>query len=424
MKKTTRNASALSRARAPRSPRRRGSIIIVVLVTMAFAAMALTIFIEKAANDLLVEVRAADASRMRLEAYSAMETTLAVLEDYRSALGGLHSPAEGWGDPLGFAGYEPVDEVRRAGLNPEFTVEVSFEDESGKISLPNVQANTLTTLFQYWGLDEGTSSKLTDALLGWMKPDYVPASAGAPQAEDYESGELPFAPPARTLRSFDELASIEFVRDVFYDQTGLPNELWHRFVATFSLYDFQSSNINAAPPDILGAYGNLDPSLEQKLAEFLAGADGHTKTGGAGYFVSTDEVNQLLGGGTPAANLGVTISALRVIVTVRQGQASYRLNSLVAIPGGTGAKIPAAWTQQQTPSAAAGTGQQGSATNTVAPGNSGVSRASTSPNTTRASGASTTQQNLNYPYAYLEVRENDLIPPPLPMIATAAEISE
>lgn len=389
---------------------RRGSIIIVVLITMAFAAIALTLFMEKAANDLLVEVRAADASRMRLEAYSAMETTLGVLEDYRAALGGLHSPAEGWSDPLGFAGYEYADDIRRTGINPDYTVEVTFEDESGKLSLPNVNATTLINLFKYWELDETTSAKLADALLGWMRPDYIPATAGAPLPEDYDAGDLPFTAPARTLRSFDELASIDFARDIFYDETGRPNDLWHRFVQTFSLYDFQTSNINAAPPDILGALGNLDPALDQKLAGFLQGEDGRAASGSAGYFASKDEVNTLLGAGTPASQLGVTISALRIIVTVRQGQASYRLNALVAMPGANGAKIPAGWTQKPATSAA-------SSNNNVTPGNQGASSASNNPNITRANAAAgATQKNLNYPYTYLEIRENDQVPPPAPTI--------
>jgi hypothetical protein len=38
-----------------------------------------------------------------------LETTLAVLEQFRAAFNGLHSSAEGWADPLGFAAYAPAD---------------------------------------------------------------------------------------------------------------------------------------------------------------------------------------------------------------------------------------------------------------------------------------------------------------------------
>ncbi len=82
---------------------RRGSVLIIVLVSLVFATAALVLFIEKAETDLLVPIREADAARLRLEAYSALETTLAVLEDFRIVSDGLHSPAEGWTDPLDVA---------------------------------------------------------------------------------------------------------------------------------------------------------------------------------------------------------------------------------------------------------------------------------------------------------------------------------
>jgi len=415
---------------------RRASIIIVVLIMMAVASMAMVIFMEKVANDTTVEIRAADASRMRLEAYSAMETVIGTLEDYRSALGALRSPAEGWGvppnDALAFAGYELADfdengRPRYYGINPDYTVEVTFEDESGKLSLPNINATRLNNLFAYWGLETDTAAKLTDALLGWMRKDYISATAGAPQAQDYSSGDLPFLPPGRTLRSFDELASIDFVRDFFYDENGRPNDYYRRFTKVFSLYDFPTTNINGATPDVLGALGSQDPDTDEKLSEFINGAD--PAAGGVpGWFASRSEISQLLGD-SPATALGVTISALRIIVTVRQNQASYRLNCLISVPpGGNGAKIPSGWSQLRP----AGAVTSGSA----APGSVSAANMSTSANASSSSvrgasqaaalggGAATSTAsavpvaNLRYPYVYLEVRENDQLPPPSPIIST------
>jgi general secretion pathway protein K len=58
-------------------PRCRGSVLIIVLVTMLFAVAALTLFIEKASTDLIVATRDATDTRLRAEAYSALETTVA-----------------------------------------------------------------------------------------------------------------------------------------------------------------------------------------------------------------------------------------------------------------------------------------------------------------------------------------------------------
>src|SRR5437867_3170288 len=92
------------RTRAPRA-----SVLVIVMITLLFTVFALVAFVEKAGNDLLVEQHDAEARRLRMEAYSALEVTLGVLEDFREAGNGLHSPAEGWSDPLGFAGYTPTE---------------------------------------------------------------------------------------------------------------------------------------------------------------------------------------------------------------------------------------------------------------------------------------------------------------------------
>ena len=84
--------------------RQRGSVLAVVLVTLVFASTALLLFVQKASTDLLVEVRAADAQRLRMEAYGAMETTLAVLEEFSARGGGAAESAGGVGRAVGVDG--------------------------------------------------------------------------------------------------------------------------------------------------------------------------------------------------------------------------------------------------------------------------------------------------------------------------------
>src|SRR3954471_22176049 len=89
---------------------RRGSVLVIVMVTLLFAAFALIAFMERANVDLIVDQREALTRRLRMEAYSALEGTLGVLNDFREVNQGLHSPAEGWGDPLAFANYTPTED--------------------------------------------------------------------------------------------------------------------------------------------------------------------------------------------------------------------------------------------------------------------------------------------------------------------------
>jgi len=365
----------------PADKAQRGSVLLIVLITLMFATVAMFVFIERASNDLLVEKRSSDASRLRLEAYSALETTLAVLEDFRQTNGVLRSPSEGWGDPLAFAGYEPAEGRK---------VEVTFEDESGKYSLPNVTPATLVNLFKSWEMTESDAAKLADAILGWMKKDYVAMSAGAPDAEDYEHEEIPYDPPGRPLKSFSELATIAVARDLFYDETGQPNALWHRFVSAFSLFSFQSPSINGASSELLAGLGITDTLQQKQLDDYLHGR-GIYENKGAGFFKTADEVAAMFGAKSPAAALGTQISSLRIIVTVREGRSSFRINALISPPGG--ATIPVDQTNQS----------------------DSAKTTDSSTNTTTATSTASTQtaKKLNYPFTILEFRENDEMPSPL-----------
>ncbi|MEO7598287.1 MAG: hypothetical protein ABIV50_05110, partial [Opitutus sp.] len=293
----------------------------IVLVTLMFTTLALIAFVEKASDDLIVEARQAAAVRLRQEAYSALEVTLGVLEDFRQVNSALRSPAEGWLDPLGFAGWEPSNGRE---------VEITFEDESGKLSLPHVEAAKMVNLFKGWGLAQTEAERLTDALMVWMKKDHVSASARLP---DYDQGPLPYAPPLRSLRSYSELAAIDYARQMFYDEKGQPNELWHRFVGAFSLLDYKETNLNGLNGNLLYDLGVIDVGQQRQLDDYRNGTGGRTRQG-AGFFESTADAQGILGAQTSLAGYGTQISALRINLTVKEGKTNFRLSVVVAPQGG------------------------------------------------------------------------------------------
>jgi general secretion pathway protein K len=374
----------------PRVCRRGGSILVVVLVTLMFATVALTLFIEKASDNLLVESRVAAARRLRLEAYSALETTLAVLQDFQLVNGGLRSPAEGWDNPLEWAGYVPAEGR---------VVTVEFVDESGKLSLPRITPNTLVDLFKSWEIPQSDAEKLADALLQWMKPDYVPTSG---LLLDYENDPLPYVAPARPLRSFSELAAIDVVREMFFDADSRPNVYGKRFTEAVSLIDFTQSNLNALRPGVLAAYG-FDSNQQAQLGDFLTGT-GAYQTKGPGYFHTPTEAATILGAEAPAG-LGTSIGALRIIVTVLDSpsaRSGFRLNVVVAPPGSDAKVIDQKATTKRP--------------DTVVISSAAPAAAPTPAHSTSTAGAGAGAQNqapsLNYPFTILEIRENDEMPQP------------
>lgn len=354
----------------------RASVLVIVLVTILFVSTALILFVERAGDDLIVEARDATARRLRVEAYSALDVTLAVLEDFRIANGGLRSPAEGWGDPLGFAGWAPTNGR---------IAEISFEDESGKISLPQADAATLMNLFEAWELSQADAERLVDALMGWMRADHVNATALAP---DYENGPLPYRPPHRSLRSYQELAAIEHVRTLFYDESGRPNDLWRRFVEATSLYDFKQTNVNGGRGDVLSAFGVGDPSQQRRVADYLRGT-GDRAYSGPGYFESADQLAAMVGAGTLPAGAGTEISALRVNVTIREGRSEFKVSVVIAPEGGAKAVEPSKGADPTKEQPAETSNKDDAETRR---GDAGS--------------ASSAGKKLRYPFTLLEIREN------------------
>ncbi len=363
------------------SRRQKASVLLIVLVTIAFASAALIAFMERADDDLIVPMRQTGANRMRGEAYAALETVLAVLVDFRAANNNnLRHPAEGWDDPLHF------DWVNYTPANPNRTVTVTFEDESGKMSLPAAIANgngqNIANFFAFKGLPTEEATLLKDSFLAWTTT-YTPTASGASDATIYQQDTIPFTPPRRSLRSWEELRSIDGVKDYFYDSNGALTELGKRFIGAFSLYNFPSSNVNGGKPDTLAVLANLDIDQQRAVLDYLhGGGAGTASIPNLGYFTNAGQVGTLAGVLSPTAGLDVNITALRINVTVKEGLAVYTLSALVTWPGGaTATAAPAPPAQATTPS-----------------------------NGTTVTTAPLTTPNLQYPYTILDVTENDLDP--------------
>ncbi len=378
------------------NPGASGSVILLVLMTLLLTAFALTKYLERTTIDLLADARAASSDRLRVVAYSALETVLGVLQEFRSVDGALHSPAEGWGTPLQFAGYAPP---------PGYTVTVALEDESGKISLPHADFQTLQSLFILLGQKQADAERLADALLVWMQPGYQPVDAFSARATDYEREDPPCDPPGRSLHSFAELASIKYVRDLFFSRQGQPNELWRQFVDSVSLFDFTQPDINGARETTLGAVGGYDTGAVKAITDYLAGQGPYAKEGPT-FFRNPQDVAAIVGQAAVSPRLTTQVSCLRIDVTVRQGTTSYRLSAVVAPPGGARLPPPDSTTTNTNADTGSPTATTTNAQSAATPG------AGTATGAAAANTAATTQPSLNYPFTLLEIRENDQIVDP------------
>ena len=343
-------------------------MILFVLGVILLTAFLLTRLIDRAGGELLAETKAASRTALRDEAYSALEVTLAVLADVSANDGGLHSPSQGWDDPLDYSGYEPP---------PGFTVAVSFEDETGKLPLASVSETVLQHYFETIGATTAEAERLTDALLAWTKADYLPRTSEA-VPRIYENAALPYAPPHRALRSFEELRAIAIIRELFFDPEGQWTGLGEKFRADVSLQSFDHVNVNSARPSVLVALG-VDPTRTITLADELAPAPDPIRD--PKFYRSIAEAAAEHGAELMAAGLGTDVQCLRVRVTVRQGARVFQLEAVVQ-PGNTPARTPAPETATTT----------------------------TDPNASLATPVNPralTRKSIDYPFRILELRETD-----------------
>jgi general secretion pathway protein K len=210
------------------------------------------------------------------------------------------------------------------------------------------------------------------------------------------------------------------VRSSFFDGAGQPNDLYRRFTETFSLYRFKTPNINGNKLEPLLAQSIYDDQQQQRINEYLTGA-GTYQTQGPGFFKSTRTIAAVAGGESAKLGYGTTVAALRITVTVRHGLASFQLSAVIAPDNGATVVPPSNFVSTEVPDASATTSDK-SSTSTAATSTTAASTIvdqKAQPSKSQADTTPTavpTAIKLNYPFTFLEIRENDkpVLPPPVP----------
>jgi len=177
-------------------------------------------------------------------------------------------------------------------------------------------------------------------------------------------------------------------------------------VNDFSLFKFSQPDVNGANADVMATVGQYTDIQQQHISDYLAGTGQYAQQGQQ-WFMNTSTMAAIAGLGGNAAPFGTTITALRVLVTVRDGSSSYRLSAVVAPQGGATIN-----TTNAVNATASTTGASPSATTSLA------ATAAPSSTATTAANAAAASQSINYPFTVLELLEDDEIPqlppPPVP----------
>lgn len=300
---------------------RRGSVLLFVLVLIVVVAAAILKFSERAMSEMAGEGYYVQRDRLRGEAYSALEASLAVLAQYREIDGGLYAPAQGWGDPLVQAGYEPA---------ADRTVTVEFADENAKLALKSADMAepALVGLFTDLGFDPAEVDVLTDSLLDWIDADDNTRPYGA-EKEDYLRTDPAHVAGNRAPRSFAELAAVQGFADLMFTETGRPTPRLEEFMRRVSLWSDGNLNLNTVSDDVLRVSGLFDDKVLSSLSLVLDTPDAPRGSVEGRYFRSLSELAEKVGELPSGLNLGVRTTVLGIVVTVRERQAEYRLRAIV-----------------------------------------------------------------------------------------------
>lgn len=391
---------------------RRGSVIVVVLVTVLLASLMLMKFMESSEVELTLATRQADRERLRTDAYAALETVLAVMAEVKAIDEALYAPEQGWGDPYLYSGSSPREGV---------TVTYAFFDETGKASLPKLDFEGLVQLTMALGLSDADARRFADGLFAWTRTDYTPVDVEA-EASRYERDVIPHEPPKRSLRSWEELRAVRLARDYVYDEDGALTPFGAALRENVSLYEFEGSNVNSLAP-ALGAARGWDATQTATIASYRVGKAARP-AGAPPWFRNARDLSSILGANADTRNIGTEVKLIRVEVTVREGAASMRLGALVGVDKSIALPAVAEGTKTSGTTGQNQSGTQTAATPTATDGTGAQTRATTGTRVQTggetASGAQPSEEKLDYPFRILEVVESSG-PAPAPPVDETEE---
>ncbi len=295
---------------------KKASVILFVLLMIFSSAAIIVAISDYASNAMRVRITATKDFQLRYDAFSALNATIAILEEYSEIDGGIYSYLQGWQKPFA---------DNRIQLPSGSDVEVEIIDESGKIplrALPN--DTTLAKMLEALGLNQREAEEYADLIKDWCDKNDNPSFNGA-EYEDYDTGAT--EPLNRPMETFRELMYVKDANKIFFDENQRPTEFYKKFTSIFSLEPFKKINLNSASQDVLyvlmeAEEKDYDATLYSALrGEIGSIVDGITWCKNATELANRGVVDY------PTNMTTFTAELLKINITIKRGWAVYRLTA-------------------------------------------------------------------------------------------------
>ena len=292
---------------------RRASALAFVLGIVFIASILSVYLIEYSVAELKPRASSAYERSLRMDAYSALNAAVAVLEEYYEIDGGIYAASQGWEYPLA----DGRVELPRGG-----EMQVKITDESSKIPLSKLTSEELVSIFEEMQFSTSIAQTLAECILDWSDSDDSARLNGA-ERDDYDDDEA--FPPNRAIRNLSELKYIKNVRDYFFDENGFPNEYYKAFSEIVSAEDFDKVNLNSASPQVLNMLLVIDgKTYDPALYDAIRGKIGSIEDGIVWIKNSTEALNRGASE-VPSKHVGCQPALLKIEVTIKRGSGEYYL---------------------------------------------------------------------------------------------------
>jgi hypothetical protein len=144
------------------------------------------------------------------------------------------------------------------------------------------------------------------------------------------------------MRSFQEMASIVGLSTLVYDAQGHPNDVWKAITRGATLYRVRKLNVNSVQPAALQAMGWDNP----QIATLQTALESPSLLNPSGRLTmpslpSLDGISDSV--------FGTQIEVLTIHVQVKSGQASFQLQTTIAVPGKASSDEPDTLKEVQSP---------------------------------------------------------------------------
>ena len=284
---------------------KRGSVLIAVLAIVLLLSFIVTRFIDEAVEDLEYRSIFNEPADVRSFTYSMLEVALATIHEVALIDDGkLFAPEQGWADPVKYAGIK---------IPNGWELKIQIQDESNKLSINTMEEALLNQMLEEsFDFDFGTARELSSMLLDWIDPDESRRLNGA-ESEDYLRRKPAYRAANRPLQSLEELGLLEIWEDEFFDENGVPNELFAKLESMVSVINAGAVNINSCSQPVLELIALQGSFDEDRLFDGLNDLP---------YLQQLPE-------SASSGSGGVEVSLLRITVSLWRGQAPFIVSALV-----------------------------------------------------------------------------------------------